>query len=1095
MKIAVFRKATAFLMTLVMLIACMPAGVTDETTPQVVTGGEQVIDGSIIVVDLNAARAATVDATGEEDASLTVTEDVSVEQDPACTAGYPYFGAWLDTDDGNTAELDAGETISAETHNKGSLAEAVRAEAAGEDSLAKVTATEMTAESEGDMSGASGVVGIAVDDGKVDIQADQITAEAAGDYAPVQAVGANAIDGGETSITTQQIITKSEGNGGGNCAAGCAAVGEGAQVEIIAQTDDGKGLISATGTGVGSVQAASVFASDGEVTIKADQIAAESEGDGSKTIALHAEAYDNAGVTVEAGSMSATSEGEACFTAGAEVSSEDGSVVSIKADTIKAESEGPESDAAAVCVSTGEDGTITVEADGLSAKSENSFSNGVRISDAGADSSITIKVGEEGIQAVSNGASRSAHAVDGKVYGDVTITSEGDLTAQNTNAVHGMASGLFMDIYDEGSLTVHVNGGVKAETAGENSGGDGVYLTLAGGTAQVEISEDVEADSTGIYSYSRRKSEYASLTTQAEADAALLEIPEDYVPFETERVINGVKTPVLVYSYNNENMSYYVVTQKDGTFLNGSKTEYSDPESKATIQVDGNVTAESRGYSSATAVHAYSSNENAETEITVNGNATAAGPDHASGVDADASGGTVKVKVGGDISAISKDGFAQGISTRADRTGETVITAEGEIYASSGTENPNLGASGITAAVFGGDSKITVTAAKGVTAEATGDADLARGLDLVNVTDEEHKGGTLEVQIAEGIESTGTGICIQGSDKDYIAGTCEIKESEYVWSEYYPDENGDLCEEKIYYDAEGDYYYNEYGSMWKPEKATGGLTRIEVKGDVNAGNVGLDVSGAVPADVIIEGTLEGKNHAVVLSQESVADNLTLTVWEIKPNADGSVAEYGRIDENGELQTTEATDMEKEIQYIIRLEQPQAGGTISAEGTFEYEGYTVAHENDTVILKVNVLPGYEIVDAFNGTDVKVSLMKDASGQYYLVVPRGGAVLLSVKLRRTGTALPKTCQITVDPNGGTLNRSAEPVVETVGRYQSFTLPEAPEKKDGTFLGWFGTPFAAANANWKAPEAGSSKLLPAGSSVKVTGDYFYTAVWKAE
>ena len=262
-----------------------------------------------------------------------------------------------------------------------------------------------------------------------------------------------------------------------------------------------------------------------------------------------------------------------------------------------------------------------------------------------------------------------------------------------------------------------------------------------------------------------------------------------------------------------------------------------------------------------------------------------------------------------------------------------------------------------------------------------------------------------------------------------------------------------------------------------------------------ADDIGLVVKGEVPADVIIDGTLSGDHHAVVLSQESVADNLTLTVWEIKPNADGSVAEYGQIDANGELQTTEATDVEKEIQYIIRLEQPQAGGSIYTEGTFEYEGYTVAHENDTVILKVNVLPGYDIVDAFNGTDVKVSLMKDANGQYYLVVPRGGAVLLSVKLRRMGTTLPKTCTITVDPNGGTLNGSTEPIVETVGRYQSFTLPDAPKKNGETFLGWFGTPFAAENANWKAPEAGSSKLLPAGSSVKVTGDYFYTAVWKEE
>ena len=138
-----------------------------------------------------------------------------------------------------------------------------------------------------------------------------------------------------------------------------------------------------------------------------------------------------------------------------------------------------------------------------------------------------------------------------------------------------------------------------------------------------------------------------------------------------------------------------------------------------------------------------------------------------------------------------------------------------------------------------------------------------------------------------------------------------------------------------------------------------------------------------------------------------------------------------------------------------------------------------------------------MDAYNGTDIQVSLLQDANGEYYLVVPRGGAVLLSVKLRKIvkKQAAAKNCTIIIDPNGGTMNGSTEPVIETVGRFQSITLPEAPEKKGETFLGWYGTPFAATNANWKAPEADSDKLLPAGGSVKVTRDYFYTAVWKVE
>ena len=56
---------------------------------------------------------------------------------------------------------------------------------------------------------------------------------------------------------------------------------------------------------------------------------------------------------------------------------------------------------------------------------------------------------------------------------------------------------------------------------------------------------------------------------------------------------------------------------------------------------------------------------------------------------------------------------------------------------------------------------------------------------------------------------------------------------------------------------------------------------------------------------------------------------------------------------------------------------------------------MAHESDTVTLKVEVPSGYELTGAFNGTDTKVVLLKNEEGDYYLVVPRGGGVMLSVE----------------------------------------------------------------------------------------------------
>ena len=253
--------------------------------------------------------------------------------------------------------------------------------------------------------------------------------------------------------------------------------------------------------------------------------------------------------------------------------------------------------------------------------------------------------------------------------------------------------------------------------------------------------------------------------------------------------------------------------------------------------------------------------------------------------------------------------------------------------------------------------------------------------------------------------------------------------------------------------------------------------------------------------MIIDGTLEGGNHAVVLSSETVADNLTLTVWEIKKNEDDSVAETGEIDKNGDLQTEEFEEFEKEIQYIIRLEQPKAGARLSTEGTYEYEGYDVAHEDDTVILKIDLESGYEITGAFGDVDKEVRLLRDENGDYYLVVPRGGAVQLSVTLRKIEEekeAGPRqenlpVVSITLDPYEGILYGKTDPTVKAMTQGRWFNLPVAPEKEGSVFIGWYGTEYPRTDPRWSAPAEGSSLLLKEKARVQAVEDYFYTAIWK--
>ena len=826
------------------------------------------------------------------------------------------------------------------------------------------------------------------------------------------------------------------------------------------------------------------------------------------------------------------------------------STASLKAGTIEVTAHGELSSASGLDLSNNAHGLITAEVDGISATSdgEGAMNIGVALDGLIWEWKTEVNVGKGGISVASTGEEGGAWAVDSTSDGDVDIVlnSEGDITAKAAE----VAEGVSLLVYNGGSASISSEGKISAETEAGNSyataadlfAGTGSTVTLEAETIEATAKED-DSEATSL---SLRNEVSGTISVTADGISAVNEGDNGSAfGVELDNLINGGTVEInagedgISTTANGEHSDAMTVVgqvlgdvtvNSEGDIIAagtnqavGISTEIF-ADSSLTVHVGGGVQATNKskdgdamavyqmllggqtdisvdqdvtaaGGKTALGINVGTHDEEASANISVGGDVTAKDAQNTFAIDASGIGGTIKVKTGGNVSAIS-DGYAA-IGVYAFATGKEDITVdvEGSISASANAlDNGHGTANSILAIADSDDAGVTITVADGVKAETDGNTDAAVGIYAGNGYMDES--GKIDIQVVGDVESTGTGIEVYGTERNYLFKTTTVVESEYDHSEYNMVEGVGIYEEKIYYNAEGDYYYNETGYMWQNPKDTGnGLTRIEVNGDVTADDIGLVVKGEVPADVIIDGTLSGDHHAVVLSQESVADNLTLTVWEIKPNADGSVAEYGQIDANGELQTTEATDVEKEIQYIIRLEQPQAGGSIYTEGTFEYEGYTVAHENDTVILKVNVLPGYDIVDAFNGTDVKVSLMKDANGQYYLVVPRGGAVLLSVKLRRMGTTLPKTCTITVDPNGGTLNGSTEPIVETVGRYQSFTLPDAPKKNGETFLGWFGTPFAAENANWKAPEAGSSKLLPAGSSVKVTGDYFYTAVWKEE
>lgn len=108
--------------------------------------------------------------------------------------------------------------------------------------------------------------------------------------------------------------------------------------------------------------------------------------------------------------------------------------------------------------------------------------------------------------------------------------------------------------------------------------------------------------------------------------------------------------------------------------------------------------------------------------------------------------------------------------------------------------------------------------------------------------------------------------------------------------------------------------------------------------------------------------------------------------------------------------------EKKIMYIIKIEQPAAGGTIQAvdetgNALSKSFGFDVAHEGEKVLLKANLAKGYKILAAYNGLSEKMPLLKDENGNYYITVPKGGGVYLNVELNTVLTTLTQMVIITL------------------------------------------------------------------------------------
>ncbi len=452
---------------------------------------------------------------------------------------------------------------------------------------------------------------------------------------------------------------------------------------------------------------------------------------------------------------------------------------------------------------------------------------------------------------------------------------------------------------------------------------------------------------------------------------------------------------------------------------------------------------------------------------------------------------TVEGKIEGSIEAIS-EGNATGLHARADGESKVDITVGGDIYTDGGKR-----ATGLEAVTKGEKSEVNVTV-------ENGDITVEGGTKATAISTSTN-GGDIEISVTGDVTSSGDGLVI-GSERqtklEKVDKEVVVNPEEITWIGTNYDDEGNPYTVRRYRHIEGDkvYVYDNLGNVWEEivtdeGKKVEDSTKVEIIGDVTADRGGIVID--VPyekskVDVIVDGTVSGELASVLLDERTDTSNVTLTVWAITENANGNLAErYHRVrnmetgEDDYELLGADE-EFEQEIQYIIKVEQPEKG-TLAAEGTYEYEGYDVAHQGDEITLKVDLPFGYRVRNAYNGTDVKVKLTRNNKGQYFLTVPRGGGVMLSVTLERVPAV------ITYYPEGGTINGSSDPYVFRSCIAFRPALLEAPVWEGHEFLYWNIQTVKKDDAKWVAPDPASDKQY-------APGDLFYlknevitaTAVW---
>ena len=405
----------------------------------------------------------------------------------------------------------------------------------------------------------------------------------------------------------------------------------------------------------------------------------------------------------------------------------------------------------------------------------------------------------------------------------------------------------------------------------------------------------------------------------------------------------------------------------------------------------GNVTVEGNSY----AVSVYASTT--DSSVLVEGDVKLTTETEGTVLDLEADGSSVDATINGDIEGES-DSVIKGVGA---------IGGAGSDYTATATIDGDITVTGDEKAtgVSSEDASITVTGKITVNGEdATGVGSLSISSSSVTASDIEVNGeyvtGARLGSFTEGDDSGNTSLCVTN---DIVATAT---------SETYSSATGidiDNRGGEINATIKGDVKVSSdngsaYGVMATSEGMNEEIERISnvhIDGDLTSSEYGIYAGGfdsKTKLNVYVGGTINATKAAILLDgNQYTSSNTDLTVWKINRASDGTIALKNTIVEDQKIKVRDV-DFERSINYIIKTESIE-GATLSLVDGQGKVINGVAKEGDIVLVKIDLEKNYNLLAVYDGVGVKTELTRDINGNYFMIVPRGGGVYLSLALSYT------------------------------------------------------------------------------------------------